>query len=321
MVFAKLLQKTDKPGYFKMIRNLFSNLFLKLKFAMEVLENKKNEEVFYIDLDNLINSQKSNLVKRLPRFIVSYLKRIIKQDELNRQLDYLKDKYDIGFIRAHIEYLNINLENYGLENLHETGRYIFACNHPLGAIDFYAALIPLRERYPVVKALANDILLGIKKLKALFLPVNAFGRSPIEYHQLMKEAYASEIQIMTFPSGEVSRKRGKEIVDGQWHRSFIRNAVEYQRNVIPVYIHARNSDRFYRLGSYRKKLGIKLNFELFLLPDEMIRQKNKTIQVVFGKPIPWQHFDGSKSHLEWAQVVKGMVYDLKNSGYLKNSQI
>jgi putative hemolysin len=287
------------------------------KITMELSVEKKKEETFYIDLDKIIKNQKSKLVKRLPRFIVNHLKRVIKQDELNRQLDHLRDKHDIDFIQAHIDYLNINIKSYGLENLDENGRYIFVCNHPLGAIDFYAVLIPLRKKYPVVKALANDILLNLKNLKNLFLPVNVFGRNPAEYHQLINQAYGSDIQIITFPSGEVSRKRGKEIADGTWHRSFVRNAANYQRNVVPVYIHARNSDRFYRLGSYRKRLGIKLNFELFLLPDEMIRQRNKTIQVAFGRPIPWQHFDESKPHIEWAQEVKHIVYSLKNTYQLK----
>jgi hypothetical protein len=52
--------------------------------------------------------------------------------------------------------------------------------------------------------------------------------------------------------------------------------------------------------------------ELFLLPDEMIRQEGKSIHVVIGKPISYQYFDQSKSHLEWAQDVKNKVYDLSS---------
>jgi 1-acyl-sn-glycerol-3-phosphate acyltransferase len=266
---------------------------------------------FYIDLDKIIQNQKSKLIKRLPRFVISHMKRIIRQEEVNRQLNLLKDKYDIDFIQTHADYLNIRIKTVGIENLPDNGRFIFACNHPLGAVDFYAALIATRKKYPVVKALANDLLLSFKNLRTLFLPVNAFGKTPTKYHQLIEEAYASSIQIMTFPAGEVSRKTKGEIKDGPWHRSFIRNAIEYQRNVIPIYIHARNSPRFYRWYTIRKRLGIKINFELFLLPDELFRQKDKTIGLVIGKPINYETFMDSKSHLEWAKYVREEVYKLK----------
>ena len=39
---------------------------------------------------------------------------------------------------------------------------------------------------------------------------------------------------------------------------------------------------------------------------------SKTITVTFGKPIPYEHFDNSKSDLQWASEVKKVVYDLKN---------
>lgn len=271
-----------------------------------------SDEPLLIDLDKIIRNQHSKLLRQLPQFVKNYLKNLIRQDEVNRQLLVLKDKYGLEFIQSHIEYLNISVNIKGYENLPESGRFIIVCNHPLGAVDFYAALIACRNKYPVVKALANDILLNFRNLKSLFLPVNAFGRSPEEYHKLINQAYSSDIQIITFPSGEVSRKRNGEIKDGEWHRSFVRNAIEHKRDVIPFYIHAKNSNRFYRWGNYRKKLGIKVNLELFLLPDELFKQKDKTIELVIGKPIPFQYFNDSKSHLEWAQVVKEEVYALKS---------
>ena len=59
-------------------------------------------------------------------------------------------------------------------------------------------------------------------------------------------------------------------------------------------------------------LGIKANIEMLYLADEMFRQKGKKIELVFGKTIPWQTFDKSRTPVEWAEWVKGKSYELKS---------
>ena len=49
---------------------------------------------------------------------------------------------------------------------------------------------------------------------------------------------------------------------------------------------------------------------MFFLVDEMYRNVGKTFRVSFGKPIPWQTFDDSKTPMEWAQFVQDKVYEL-----------
>lgn len=279
---------------------------------MTRFESKKQDELVLIDTEKLIRKGNSKILKKTPKFIINLIKKLIRQEEVNSQIIEHKDRYGLDFIVANMKYIGVSMTTSGLERLPDSGRFIFVCNHPLGGIDFYAALIAARQKYPKVKAVANDILMSLRNLRELFLPVNVFGRSPQEYYDMINEALASDIQVMTFPAGEVSRKRKGVIKDGPWHRSFIRNAIEYQRDVIPMYIHARNSKRFYLLARLREKLGIKVNIELFLLPDELFRQKGKTIHVVVGEKIPYTLFDESKSHYDWAQVVRGKVYDLQS---------
>ena len=271
------------------------------------------EELQLIDLEKLIASSKSKLLKMLPCFIVNYFKRLIHQEEVNSQIIDHKDKFGIDFILANMKYLNLSTETIGLEKLSDEGRYVFVCNHPLGGVDFYAALIAARKKYPKVKVIANEILMNFRNLQDLFLPVNVFGRSPQKYYDMINEAMASDIQLMTFPAGEVSRRRKGVVKDSSWHKSFVRNALEFKRDVVPVYIHAKNSNRFYILGRLRERLGIKLNFELLLLPDELFRQRDKTIRVIVGEPIPYKTFNRSKEHHEWAQQVKEKVYNLQKT--------
>jgi len=49
---------------------------------------------------------------------------------------------------------------------------------------------------------------------------------------------------------------------------------------------------------------------MLFLVDEMYKNTHKTFRVAFGKPIPWQTFDKSKTHKEWAQEVRAKVYEL-----------
>ncbi len=266
-----------------------------------------------VDLDKIIKSSNSSLLKKMPRFVISYLKKLIHQDEINKVVNDNSDKYGLDFVMAVMQYLNSEVKPIWIEEKFAHKKYIFVCNHPLGGVDFFAAILAISSRIDRFKVIANEILMNLDNLKELFLPVNVFGRSPQHYYNMMNEAYASDIAIMTFPAGEVSRKRQGVIQDAEWHRSFIRQAISNERDIVPVYIHAKNSKRFYNLGVWRKRLGIKLNLELMLLPDELFKQRNVTIPVVVGKPIPYSTFDKSKKHHEWAQYVRKLVYDLKST--------
>ena len=93
-------------------------------------------------------------------------------------------------------------------------------------------------------------------------------------------------------------------------KSFVVKAIEYKRDVIPVHFEAKNSNFFYNFANIRKSLGLKFNVELIYLPGEMFKNKNQTFHITFGKPIPWQSLDKSKSTTEWAEEIKTIVYNL-----------
>ncbi len=264
-----------------------------------------------IDLDSIIAKSNSAILNKMPQFAINYFKRLIHQNEINKLVYKNRDKRNLEFVKAIMQYLHSDVKPIWLEDKLENERCIFVCNHPLGGVDFFAAILTVSNKVDKFKVIANEILMNIDNLKDLFLPVNVFGRSPQHYYDMINNAYASDIAMMTFPAGEVSRKRKGDIKDGIWHKSFVRQAIEHKRDVVPVYIHAKNSKRFYNLGSLRKKIGIKLNLELMLLPDELFKQKNVTIPVVIGNRIPYSTFNDALNHRSWAQFVKHRVYDLR----------
>jgi hypothetical protein len=81
---------------------------------------------------------------------------------------------------------------------------------------------------------------------------------------------------------------------------------------VPAFFSGRNSNFFYNLANIRKFIGLKANIEMLYLADEMFKQKDKEIRLVFGEPIPWETFDKTKSVLEWADWVKSKSYNLES---------
>ena len=264
-----------------------------------------------VDVEELIRSKNPRLLKFLPRFILNYVKRIIHQEEMNSFLYEHRNDDGFQFSAGVVNLFNVKVIIKGMENIPRAGGVVFASNHPLGGFDAMVILDSISHVRRDVKFIVNDILLHLKNLKPLFVGVNKHGKNSVQMLEEIDAAYASEQAIFIYPAGLVSRMQDSgKIEDLEWKKSFITKAKRHKRMVIPLYVSGRNSNRFYKLARWRTKLGIKANIEMFFLVDEMFRQHGKTITVIFGKPIPYETFDNTKSDLQWAHEVKRMVYGL-----------
>lgn len=270
------------------------------------------KETQYINIKEVFHKKNPGLARMIPGFVYSYLKRIIHQDYINWFLEKHGHKTGINFARAGIQEFNVSIEVKGKENIPKQGRFIFASNHPLGGFDGLILLSEVNKHFDQVKFLVNDILMNIENLKPVFLPINKHGKQGVEAARQIENAYASDIQIITFPAGLVSRKIKGKIVDLEWKKSFIVKAKKHERDIIPVHVSGSNTNFFYFLANLRKFLGIKSNIEMLYLVDETYKHRNKHIVVQFGEPIPYSTFDKSKSPAEWAFFVKQKAYALNN---------
>jgi 1-acyl-sn-glycerol-3-phosphate acyltransferase len=271
-----------------------------------------NTENQKIDVKNVIYSKTPALARSVPGFVINYLKKIVHQDELNeflRKWGYLKDS---ELIEAGLRHFEIKFKVFNSEIIPESGRYIFVSNHPLGGLDGLVFIYELSKHFHEIKFPVNDILTNIKNLSGIFLPVNKHGSLAKEAARMIEEAYSSDCQILNFPAGLCSRKRRGVIRDLEWQKSFITKSIQHKRDVIPAFFSGRNSNFFYNLANVRKMLGLKANIEMLYLADEMFKQRDKEIRLVFGKPIPWETFDKSRSALEWANWVKSKSYELES---------
>jgi putative hemolysin len=275
---------------------------------------KEEDVIRFVDVKEVLREKAPTLASKLPRFVINYLIHIVHQDEVNDILTRYRDKEGNDFMTELIRYFDLKLELNGTENLSGEGRYIYASNHPLGGLDGVCLSAVLGNYYNgKIRYLVNDILLFIPNLRSIFVPINKHGQQDKRTALLIDEAYASDNQIITFPAGLCSRKTKGKISDPEWKKSFIRKAVEYQRDVIPVYFEGKNSNFFYRLANLRKKIGLKTNLEMLYLADELFKSKHSSFRIYFGKPIPWQTFDNSKKITEWVIWVREQAYNLKNN--------
>lgn len=270
------------------------------------------EGITQIDIKQVLRQKAPSVARKIPGFMVDYLIRTVHQDELNEILRRYHDKDGVAFMQELIGYFDLNLELVNEENIPAEGRYIFASNHPLGGLDGICLSAIIGGRFDgKIRYLVNDLLLYLSNLRSIFVPINKHGAQGKKNAELIEKAYASDNQIITFPAGLCSRKQNGKIQDTEWKKSFIQKAVEYRRDIVPVFFEGRNSNFFYRLANMRKALGIKMNYEMIYLPDEMFKSKHKTYSIHFGKSIPWQTFDSSRKPAEWAEWVKEIVYNLK----------
>lgn len=263
-----------------------------------------------INVKQLFQEKNPALAKLMPGFVFSYIERILHLDVFNDFMKRNSHLKGIPFVSQAIVEFDIKEQINGFENIPEEGRFIFASNHPLGGFDAFLLMKCVDKRLGKLKFLTNDILLGVPSLRPMFIPINKHGGNTREAAVILNDTYNSDEQILIFPSGLASRKIKGEIIDLEWKKHFIAKAVKHQRDIVPVFIGGRNSNRFYRLANIRKFLHIKWNIEMFFLPDELIKHRNSEVPIYFGKPIPYQTFDKSKTQQEWSDWVKGQVYKL-----------
>ena len=267
--------------------------------------------IFLIDIDKVLRDKAGKKASRIPRFLVSYLKHIVHQDELNAFLKSVADKTGVDFLEACMEFLDIKLEVKGMENLPSDGLCTFVSNHPLGGQDGIALGYILGKHYNGrIKYLVNDLLMNLHGLAPLCIPINKTGSQSRDFPKMVEAGFHSDSHIIMFPAGICSRRQKGVIKDLAWKKTFISKSVETRRDVVPVHFEGRNSDFFYNLANLCKFLGIKFNIAMLYLADEMLKNRHKTFKVTIGKPIPWQTFDKSRPATEWADYVRELVYKL-----------
>jgi 1-acyl-sn-glycerol-3-phosphate acyltransferase len=267
------------------------------------MENKK-----FIDIEKILKEKATKLYKWLPRFAINWLKRKLHEKEINNAMVLLKDYRGLEFNKRGLEVLGAKVESVHPENIPTTGNVTVAANHPLGGLDGMALIKAVGEIRPDVHFFVNDILKNITNYGDVFVAVNKLGAASAGSLRTMEEIFRQGGAVLIFPAGLVSRKQQGKVRDLSWKKSFVTQAIDHRRMVVPTFIEGTNSKFFYNFAQWRKRLGIKANIEMLFLPDEMFMANKKTIRIHFSKPFSYQLFDSSRSHKAWADYMYRFIY-------------
>ena len=282
--------------------------------TVSIISTMIGREEKTIDIDKILQSKMGNKARFVPRFLISWLKKIIHEDEVNLYLWESRNKTGTEWLEECVRYLDMTLQVEGMENLpaKDDGKlYTFVSNHPLGGADGVALGSIIGRRYDGrFRYLVNDLLMNLPGLAPVCIPINKAGKQGRDFPAMVEAGFRSNNHMLMFPAGLCSRKINGEIHDIPWKKTFITKSVEFRRDVVPIHFGGQNSDRFYRIANMCKALNLKFNLAMIFLVDEMYRNVHKTFRVSIGKPIPWQTFDKSKTSMEWAKFVEDEVYKL-----------
>jgi putative hemolysin len=172
-----------------------------------------------------------------------------------------------------------------LANIPKTGPLVVVSNHPLGALEGMLLSRLLLTVRPDLKVLANELLLRIPEFDQLFIGVDVLSGEAQQrnsggirkLHQHLSEGGAALI----FPAGTVSviEHWNGDVSDAPWHPMVARLALKHNAACVPLFVHARNSQNFYRAGLVHKRL------RTALLGRAMLAQQGKTVALSVGKTI------------------------------------
>lgn len=265
-----------------------------------------------INLSEVIRTRLGRRSRYVPGFVVRYLERLICQDKLNELLYKNFPRRGADFCKGVLEHLGVSLTVRGSENLPAASRVMVVSNHPLGGLDGMAMIAWLSEHYGCpARFVVNDLLMAVEPLRESFIPVNKHGAQSRSYAGALDEALAGDGPVVIYPAGLCSRMgKGGVIADMEWRKMFVCKAIESKRDIVPVFFEGRNSAGFYRTARWRKRLGIKFNFEMILLPREIFRSAGSTFTLTVGKTIPWQQLRGGRDAAAEAAEIRRTVYAL-----------
>ena len=267
-----------------------------------------------IDIDLIMADKMGGKARYVPRFAVEWLKKIVHEDQVNDFLWENRGVTGVEWLERCVDYLGMKLTIEGEENLPpaDDGKlYTFVSNHPLGGIDGVALGAVIGRKYGGrFRYLVNDLLMNLPGLAPLCIPINKTGGQSRAFPAMVEAGFKGNNHILMFPAGLCSRKRGGEIRDLEWKKTFVVKSVETQRDIVPIHFGGRNSAKFYAIANACKALGLKFNAAMLFLVDEMYKNTGKEFAIKVGRPIPWQGLGKEKTPQQWAQHIKEGVYKL-----------
>lgn len=269
----------------------------------------KDRTDYLLDIDEILGPE---MAAKMPGFVKRFLKKRLHFKEINDCIMKADHYAGAGFFDEALNYIGITYRTRGEENIDVSKKYIFVCNHPLGGPEaLIIGSVFTRIYGDGFKVPANQILYNMKPLQEFFVPVKvSASRQNRDIADRFTTMFESDSQILVFPAGLCARTFKGVITEMPWKKMFVTQARKYERDVVPVHISGHNSKWYFFLSWLSRTLKLKFNIGMLFLVDELFNQAGKEFVITFGKPVPYETFDSSRTDLQWAEEMKNTVRNL-----------
>jgi putative hemolysin len=193
------------------------------------------------------------------------------------------------------------------------GATMVVANHPFGLLDGAVLLNLLLHVRPDVKILVNHMLASIPELRPWSIYVDTLHGDSERNMAGLKQGLAWLRQggmLAVFPAGEVSHwdVRQGQSNDPKWTLSAGWLLHRAAAMAVPVYFPGSNSAAFHALGLVHARL------RTLRLPEELLRQKGRKIEVRVGTPIETDALAGLRTEQEVTDYLRWRTYLLAKRG-------
>ena len=193
------------------------------------------------------------------------------------------------------------------------GRLIIVANHAFGVADgvsLCSIVSNIRQDYKII---THKVLRQAEAVKEKIIPIDfSLNRQAIlaniDARKQAEQVLLNNGVIVIFPSGQIATKENLKFTtkahDGEWKQFVSKLIVKTKSPVLPSYFEGQNS-QFYHIAN---KMG--QTFRYSLLMFELTRKIGDTINLHFGRIIPYADFEKADSLIEITKLIRKKTYSL-----------
>ena len=227
----------------------------------------------------------------------------------------LEDNPPENFWNDAVRKLKFNLQTNFQEGsfIPKKGRLIIVANHAFGVADgvsLCSVVSNIRQDYKMIthKVLRQADAVKEKIIPIDFSPNRAAILANIEARKEAEKVLQNNGVIVIFPSGQIATKEDLKLTtkahDGVWKQFVSKLIIKTKSPVLPSYFEGQNS-QLYHIAN---KMG--QTFRYSLLMHELTRKIGDTINLHFGKVIPFSDFEKIGSLIEITKHIRSKTYSL-----------
>jgi len=195
----------------------------------------------------------------------------------------------------------------------KNGRLIIVANHAFGVADgvsLCSVVSNIRQDY---KMITHKVLRQADAVKEKIIPID-FSQNRtamlanIDARKEAEKVLQNDGVIVIFPSGQIATKEDLKLTtkahDGDWKQFVSKLIIKTKSPVLPSFFEGQNS-QLYHIAN---KMG--QTFRYSLLMHELTRKIGDTINLHFGRVIPFSEFEKIGNLIDITKYIRGETYSL-----------